>query len=55
MESFVQLRRGHNAGTNPADVGELKDDEMGRKRLHDGGSAVLYRRKDPTAFRARWP
>jgi homogentisate 1,2-dioxygenase len=54
MESFVQLRRGTTPDRIHADVGELKDDEMGRNGFV-GRQAQFYRRNDPTAFRARGP
>jgi homogentisate 1,2-dioxygenase len=54
MESFVQLRRGTTPDRIHADVGELKDDEMGRNGFI-GRQAQFYRRNDPTAFRSRGP
>jgi homogentisate 1,2-dioxygenase len=54
MESFVQLRRGVTPERIHADVGPLKDDEMGRNGFV-GRQAQFYRRGDPTAFRARGP
>ena len=54
MESFVQLRRGTTPDRIHADVGDLKDDEMGRNGFI-GRQAQFYRQGDPTAFRARGP
>lgn len=51
MESFVQLRRGNTPRQIHRDVGDLKDDELGRSGF-TGRTAHLYRRNDPTQFRA---
>lgn len=50
MESFVQLRRGRTPRQIHRDVGDLKDDELGRYGF-TGRTAHLYRRNDPTRFR----
>ncbi|TQS44659.1 homogentisate 1,2-dioxygenase [Cryptosporangium phraense] len=54
MESFVQLRRGTTPRRIHADLDGLKDDELGRGGF-TGRTAHLYRRHDPTAFRAEGP
>lgn len=51
MESFIQLRRGSTPRKIHRDVGELKDDELARGGF-TGRTAHLYRRNDPTRFRA---
>lgn len=50
MESFVQLRSGKTPRQIHRDVGDLKDDELGRSGF-TGRAAHLYRRNDPTKFR----
>ncbi|GAA3393027.1 homogentisate 1,2-dioxygenase [Cryptosporangium minutisporangium] len=54
MESFVQLRRGTTPRRAHADLDGLKDDELGRAGF-TGRTAHLYRRHDPTAYRAVGP
>lgn len=52
MESFVHLRKGvASASRRP---GNLKDDELGRAGF-TGRTANIYRRHDPTQFRASGP
>ena len=51
MESFIQLRRGETPRRVHRDVGQLKDDELARSGF-TGRTAHLYRRNDPTRFRA---
>ncbi|WP_067168570.1 homogentisate 1,2-dioxygenase [Microtetraspora niveoalba] len=54
MESFVQLRKGRTPRQVHRDLDGLKDDEMGRSGF-TGRTAHLYRRNDPTAYRAEGP
>ncbi|MCB0927741.1 MAG: homogentisate 1,2-dioxygenase [Mycolicibacterium insubricum] len=54
MESFVHLRKGQTPERMHADLGGLKDDELGRNGFV-GRTATLYRRNDPTAFRCDGP
>lgn len=54
MESFVHLRKGTTPPRLHADLGGLKDDELGRGGF-TGRTASLYRRDDPTAFRSVGP
>ena len=54
MESFVHLRKGTTPRRVHADLGGLKDDELGRRGFV-GRTANLYRRNDPTAYRADGP
>ncbi|GAA3724664.1 homogentisate 1,2-dioxygenase [Spinactinospora alkalitolerans] len=54
MESFIQLRKGTTPRRIHRDLNGLKDDEMGRYGF-TGRTAHLYRRNDPTAFRAEGP
>lgn len=54
MESFVHLRKGDTPTRMHADLGGLKDDELGRGGFV-GRTASLYRRNDPTAYTARGP
>jgi homogentisate 1,2-dioxygenase len=54
VESFVQLRKGTTPRRIHADLGGLKDDELGRNGF-TGRTAHLYRRHDPTDFRAQGP
>lgn len=54
MESFVQLRRGQTPRKIHRDLDGLKDDELGRNGF-TGRTAHLYRRHDPTDFRAVGP
>lgn len=54
MESFVHLRKGTTPRRLHADLDGLKDDELGRAGF-TGRTANLYRRHDPTAYRAEGP
>jgi len=54
MESFVHLRKGTTPKRMHADLGGLKDDELGRGGF-SGRTASMYRRNDPTQFRAVGP
>lgn len=54
MESFVHLRKGTLPRRLHADLGDLKDDELGRGGF-TGRTANLLRRHDPTQFRASGP
>ena len=54
MESFVHLRKGTTPRRLHADLDGLKDDELGRGGF-TGRTASLYRRHDPTQFRAAGP
>ncbi len=54
MESFVHLRKGTTPHRLHADLDGLKDDELGRGGF-TGRTANLYRRNDPTAYRAVGP
>jgi len=54
MESFVHLRKGTTPRRIHADLDGLKDDELGRAGF-TGRTTHLYRRNDPTAFRAQGP
>ena len=54
MESFVHLRKGTTPRRLHADLDGLKDDELGRGGF-TGRTANLYRRNDPTAYRADGP
>jgi len=54
MESFVHLRKGITPKRMHADLDGLKDDELGRGGF-TGRTASLYRRNDPTAYKARGP
>ncbi|EUA89676.1 homogentisate 1,2-dioxygenase domain protein [Mycobacterium ulcerans str. Harvey] len=54
MESFVHLRKGRTPRRLHADLDGLKDDELGRGGF-TGRTANLYRRHDPTAYRAVGP
>ncbi|MDT5222812.1 MAG: homogentisate 1,2-dioxygenase, partial [Mycobacterium sp.] len=54
MESFVHLRKGTTPRRVHADLDGLKDDELGRGGF-TGRTANIYRRHDPTAFRAVGP
>ncbi len=54
MESFVQLRKGTTPQRLHADLDGLKDDELGRGGF-TGRTANMYRRHDPTAYRAQGP
>ncbi len=54
MESFVHLRKGTTPGRLHADLGGLKDDELGRGGF-TGRTANMYRRHDPTEFRVLGP
>lgn len=51
MESFVQLRRGVTPHHVHRDLDGLQDDELGRLGFV-GRQAQLYRRNDPTRYRA---
>ncbi|OOK81743.1 homogentisate 1,2-dioxygenase domain protein [Mycobacterium kansasii] len=54
MESFVHLRKGRTPRRLHADLDGLKDDELGRGGF-TGRTANIYRRHDPTAYRAVGP
>lgn len=54
MESFVHLRKGKTPHRLHADLDGLKDDELGRGGFF-GRTANIYRRNDPTAYRASGP
>lgn len=54
MESFVHLRKGTTPHRLHADLGNLKDDELGRGGFA-GRTAHLYRRNDPTRYKATGP
>ena len=54
MESFVHLRKGTTPRRMHADLDGLKDDELGRGGF-TGRTASMYRRHDPTQFRAVGP
>lgn len=54
MESFVHLRKGKTPRRLHADLDGLKDDELGRGGF-TGRTANMYRRHDPTAYRATGP
>jgi homogentisate 1,2-dioxygenase len=54
MESFVHLRKGRTPKRLHADLDGLKDDELGRGGF-TGRTANIYRRHDPTAYRASGP
>ncbi|GFG85938.1 homogentisate 1,2-dioxygenase [Mycolicibacter algericus] len=54
MESFVHLRKGVTPKRVHADLDGLKDDELGRGGF-TGRTANMYRRHDPTAYRAEGP
>lgn len=54
MESFVHLRKGVTPRRLHADLDGLKDDELGRAGF-TGRTANIYRRHDPTQFRASGP
>lgn len=54
MESFTHLRKGTTPRRLHADLNGLKDDELGRGGF-TGRTANLYRRHDPTEFRATGP
>ena len=54
MESFIHLRKGTTPWRLHADLDGLKDDELGRGGF-TGRTANMYRRHDPTAYRAEGP
>ena len=54
MESFTHLRKGKTPRRVHADLNGLKDDELGRGGF-TGRTANIYRRNDPTEFRATGP
>ncbi len=54
MESFTHLRKGKTPHRVHADLDGLKDDELGRGGF-TGRTANIYRRHDPTEFRAAGP
>ncbi len=54
MESFAHLRKGTTPRRVHADLNGLKDDELGRGGF-TGRTANIYRRNDPTEFRATGP
>lgn len=51
MESFIHLRKGRTPRRAHADLDGLKDDELGRHGF-TGRTANMYRRNDPTQYRA---
>lgn len=51
MRTLIQHSKGTVSRQAHRDVGDLKDDELGRGGF-DGREAVLYRRSDPTVFKA---
>ena len=51
MKSFVQWKRGKTTRQAHVDLDGLKDDELGRRGF-SGRQVQLYRRHDPTQFRA---
>ncbi|GAA2862899.1 homogentisate 1,2-dioxygenase [Pseudonocardia halophobica] len=51
MRSLIQHSKGRTSRQAHRDIGELRDDELTREGF-DGREAVLYRRSDPTVFRA---
>ncbi len=54
MESFAHLRKGTTPRRLHADLDGLKDDELGRNGF-TGRTANMFRRHDPTQFRAVGP
>ena len=54
MDSFVHLSKGRTPKRAHADLDGLKDDELGRGGF-TGRTANMYRREDPTAYRAVGP
>jgi hypothetical protein len=54
MESFVHLRKGKTPKRAHVDLDGLKDDELGCGGFV-GRTANMYRRNDPTAYRAVGP
>lgn len=51
MRTLIQFSKGRTSRQAHRDIGDLRDDELTRDGF-DGREAVLYRRHDPTAFRA---
>lgn len=51
MKSFVHFQKGETPRQAHVDLGPLKDDELGRRGFA-GRAAQLYRRHDPTTYRA---
>lgn len=51
MRTLIQHSKGRTSRQAHRDIGELRDDELGRGGF-DGREAVLYRRSDPTVFRS---
>lgn len=49
--TLIQHSKGRTSRQAHRDIGDLKDDELGREGF-DGREAVLYRRSDPTVFRS---
>ncbi|MGE2735653.1 homogentisate 1,2-dioxygenase [Mycolicibacterium vaccae] len=49
--TLIQHSKGRTSRQAHRDIGELRDDELTREGF-DGREAVLYRRSDPTAFKA---
>jgi homogentisate 1,2-dioxygenase len=54
VESFIHLRKGKTPRRLHADLDGLKDDELGRGGF-TGRTANVYRRNDPTTYRASGP
>ncbi len=52
MKSFVHHNKGRTPRQAHVDLGDLKDDELGRQGF-SGRTAQLYRRNDPTTFTAK--
>jgi homogentisate 1,2-dioxygenase len=50
MKSFVNFQKGRTPRQAHVDLGDLKDDELGRQGF-SGRAAQLYRRNDPTKYR----
>lgn len=51
MRTLIQHSKGSTSRQAHRDIGELRDDELGRDGF-DGRESVLYRRSDPTVFRS---
>ncbi|WP_142064307.1 homogentisate 1,2-dioxygenase [Pseudarthrobacter sp. B4EP4b] len=51
MRTLIQHSKGRTSPQAHRDIGDLKDDELTRGGF-DGREAVLYRREDPTVFKA---
>jgi homogentisate 1,2-dioxygenase len=52
MKSFVHWNKGRTPRQAHRDLGDLKDDELGRMGFY-GRTAQLYRKHDPTSFEPR--